>query len=190
MAFNRQVRDGYTGPELIAWLSKHKLSGVNAQNISDYKRSSAYLSWMEEESLIERDRDDTERAMRLADALGGSASDKLKSIFAGTLFKLGRGITDPEELKPLVGAFNSVTRAEALKLNQRRADQNERLIDLKEIQVQRRTCELFLAWIQDRFAREVADSAMDNAAKIEALREHYFADVDAMVDSGKVILPE
>jgi len=190
MAFNRAVRDGYTGRELIAWLKQHNLPGVNAQNISKYKRSASYRNWLEEEKDIERDRHDTEQAMRLADALGGSASDKLKSIFAGTLFKLSRGLSDPDELAPLIRAFNAVTRAEAVNVQRQRAGQLERMVDLREIEVQRRTCELFITWIKDRFAREIAEGAMDNAAKIEALRKHYFADVDDMVESGKVALPE
>lgn len=51
-------------------------------------------------------------------------------------------------------------------------------------------CEKFLAWFKDQKAREVAESAMGNAQKIAALRQLYFADVDALQKSGKVVLPQ
>lgn len=191
MAFNRLVRDRYKAAHLIRWLSEHGVPGVNAQNISKYRKSSHYAKWLQEERDLQREREATEQAMRLAEALGGSASEKIKSILAGKLYLFGRNLQDPDELKQFVAAFNSVTNAEHLQLQRRQADQRERQIEIREKEFERKTCELFLAWVKDRIAVDIANNTgMDNAAKIEALREHYFADVDAMQKSGRVVLPK
>ena len=52
------------------------------------------------------------------------------------------------------------------------------------------TCELFLRWSTDQKARDIVESSVPNAEKIAALRKTFFADVDAMQASGKVVLPE
>jgi hypothetical protein len=191
MAFNRMVRDRYKASVLAKWLADHGIPNVNAQNISKYRHSKHYKQWLREEADMDREREETERAMRLAEALGGCASQKIKSILAGKLYLFGRNLADPDDLKQFVAAFNSVTNAEELELKNRQVQQRDRQIEIREKEFERRTCELFLDWVKDKFAREIAENAaLDNAAKIEALREHYFADVDAMQKSGKVVLPE
>jgi hypothetical protein len=50
-------------------------------------------------------------------------------------------------------------------------------------------CEKFLAWFADEKARQIAEGAGSNSDKITALRQAYFADVDALEQSGKVNLP-
>jgi len=50
-------------------------------------------------------------------------------------------------------------------------------------------CEYFLQWFKDKQAQEIANSTSSNADKIARLRQTYFADVDALQASGKVVLP-
>jgi len=157
MAFNRMVRDGYKSSVLIKWLSDHSVPEVNAQNISKYRKSAHYRRWLDEQKDLEREREDTESAMRLAEALGGSASEKIKSILAGKLYLFGRGIEEPSDLKHFVSAFNSVTNAEDLQLRRRLADQKDEQIDLAKKRFRRDTCEMFLKWRADQRASEIAD---------------------------------
>ena len=189
MEFNRLVRDGYSGPHLIKWLAAHGVPSVNGENLRKYKHSAGYRAWLEEESGLEKERAATEQMMRLVDAMGGSASEKIKSIVAGKLLQIMQGVNDAEDLKQVVSAFSAVTQAESLGVDRQRLAQRERLVQLKEAEFQNKTCEQFLIWIKDQFAQQIAASSMDNGAKIAALREHYYADVDAMIKSGKVVLP-
>jgi hypothetical protein len=51
------------------------------------------------------------------------------------------------------------------------------------------TCDLFLKWSKDQKAREIAAAPISNAEKIAQLRQTFFADVDALQESGSIKLP-
>lgn len=131
MAFNRMVRDGFKGRALIDWLAERGVRAVNAENLRKYRQSRAYKAWLDEESRVDRDREAAEQSMRLAEALGGSASDKLKSILAGKLYPLLSGIGQPDEITALVPALRAVTDAEKLDLQRRNADQRDEALRLE-----------------------------------------------------------
>lgn len=131
MVFNRMVREGYKGTVLIEWLAAHGVGGVNAENLRKYRHGPTYKSWLAEESAVDRDREAVEQSMRLADSLGGSASDKLKSILAGKLYPLLAGIGNPEEIAAIVPALRAVTDAEKLDLQRRTADQRDEALRLE-----------------------------------------------------------
>lgn len=131
MAFNRLVREGYKGRVLIEWLAAHGVGGVNAENLRKYRHGPAYKAWLAEESTVDRDREAVEQSMRLADSLGGSASDKLKGILAGKLYPLLAGIGNPEEIAAIVPALRAVTDAEKLDLQRRTADQRDEALRLE-----------------------------------------------------------
>jgi len=188
MEFNRLVRDGFKGRALSAWLAEKGIPGVTAENLRKYRQSPAYRVWLSEESQVERDRSSTENAMRLAEALGGSASDKLKAILAGTLFRVMPN-AGTEDTTRLVSALRAVTEAERLELQRRAADQRDEALALERQKFQSDTCELFLRWYRDARAADIANSKATNAEKIVALRKEFFRDVDEMEQSGKVKLP-
>lgn len=52
------------------------------------------------------------------------------------------------------------------------------------------SCEKFIEWMNNAKAREIVEANIPNADKIAALRKTFFADVDALQASGKVVLPE
>lgn len=131
MAFNRMVRDGYKGRVLIDWLAAHGVGGVNAENLRKYRHSPAYKAWLVEEGAVDRDREAAEQSMRLAEALGGSASDKLKAILAGKLYPLLSNIATPDEIGAIVPALRAVTDAEKLDLQRRTADQRDEALRLE-----------------------------------------------------------
>jgi hypothetical protein len=54
----------------------------------------------------------------------------------------------------------------------------------------REACGLFLKWLRNEKAREIAESPISNAEKIALLRQPLFADVDELEKSGEVALPE
>jgi hypothetical protein len=190
MAFNRMLRENFTGKVLADWLSAKGVPGVNSENLRKYRTSKHYKSWLAEESDIERDRDKVENSMRLAEALGGTASEKLKSILAGKLYRLLETISDPLEIQQIVKAVQSVTQAERLELQRRQVDLRDQALSIERDRFERETCEMFLRWVKDARAREIADSQATNADKIATLRQAFFADVDALEKSGSVELPK
>lgn len=74
-------------------------------------------------------------------------------------------------------------------LDYRRVLVQEQAGQRDELRRQDAMCEKFLAWYQDKRAREIAESSAPNEEKIRRLRSEYFADVDALEKSGKVVLP-
>lgn len=130
MEFNRKLRDGFQNAVLTAWLAERGVPGVNAENIRKYKIGRAYKQWLAEEEAIRREADAVEQSMRLAEALGGTASDKLKSVLAGKLYPLLTGISQPDEIKALIPALRAVTDAEKLELLRRSADQRDDILQL------------------------------------------------------------
>jgi hypothetical protein len=175
MEFNRMVRDGFKGPFLIDWLAAHGVPDVNAQNLTDYRRSRHYQDWLAEEAEIERDRANIENAMRLAESMGGSASEQLTRVLAGKLFSFSRELGDPSELKALVGAFSAITDAERLQLQRRQTDQKEEQLDLARKKFQRDTCELIIKYVAEKKVVDIAaDATIGNDAKIEMLGQMLF----------------
>jgi hypothetical protein len=189
MLLNRMIRDGFTATTLIHWLRLHGVPDVNPQNLSKYKVSREYRNWLADESQIDRDRENTEQAMRLAEAMGGTATDKLKSILAGRLFTIMPGAAT-EDVAKLVEAVNAVTKAERLELQRRQVSQRDEVIALDREKFETDLCEKFLEWFKDAKAREIAESPASKAEQIAALRAAYFKDVDEMEASGAVELPK
>jgi hypothetical protein len=190
MAFNRMVRDKYAGPKLIVWLADHGVPGVSAENLRLYRHSPAYKAWLEEEQSVDRDREAVEQAMRLASAVGGSASDRLKSILAGKMYRLLQGVTSPEDSKSIVECFRAITESERLDIQRQQVAQRDQLIAIQREKHEVDTCEKFLAWYSDEKAKQIAESAASNSDKIVALRQTYFKDIDELAAQGEVILPK
>jgi len=190
MQFNRLARDNYTGSALIAWLAAHGVPDVNPENLRKYKLSREYRAWLDEEANVQADCDRAEKAMRLAEALGGSASEKLKSILAGKLYGLLDEIGDPEKAQSLVAAVRAVTDAERLDLQRQQLAQRDQALAMQREKMEVQSCELFLKWMQDKRALAIADGKTSNAEKIAALRREFFKDVDALEKSGQVELPQ
>jgi hypothetical protein len=64
------------------------------------------------------------------------------------------------------------------------------ILQLNRERFQAQTCELFLRWFKEKKARDIAESNLSNADKIAALRQTYFADIDALEQSGQVQIPK
>ena len=62
-------------------------------------------------------------------------------------------------------------------------------LKLARRKMERETCELILKAARDERVREIETTAAPHEEKIRLLREHYFADVDALEKAGGVELP-
>lgn len=102
----------------------------------------------------------------------------LKLLEHKILELLGMG-AEPDDVKKFVDMFGTLTKAADIPV------QTQLAVD----RFQQEVCEHFLDWYQDAKAREIAESDVPKADKIAQLRQNYFRDVDALEQSGKVVIP-
>ena len=176
MAFNAMVRDGYAGKALIQWLSEHGVPGVSPANLTKYKHSPAYRAWMSEETLVSRDQQKAENAMQLAAAIGGSCSDRLKGILAGSLYK-SMPDASSDDLKPMVNALRAITDAERLEIERRADERKDRALAMQEAKFRRDSCELFEKWYSDKHVADImSNPSISGEQRTELLGRQLFGE--------------
>lgn len=183
----RRMRDGQPGSALIAWLktAAPQAGAISHQNLSNW-RLGGYKTWSAHQEKCDAIRAQSETIRRELEAGGLSVLDKLICDVAGAF-------TDVEPVaaaRAIAALRNAVTQSERARVDAKRADIAESQARLSRDKFQRDTCELFLRWFKDERARQIADSNATNADKIAALRDAFFADVDALDASGEVELPK
>ncbi len=171
---NRRMRDGVSSPKLIAWLAEQGITGINAQNITNW-RQGGYSQWLKNQAHLDQVRAKSETVRRELEAGGFSILDKAIYDFADRI--AGEEI-DPTRAASAVAVLrNAVTAAERARIYSRRADLSEKALHLEEAKYRRQTCELFIKWSADRDAARIAsDPAIGHAAKIEQLGQKMFGD--------------
>jgi hypothetical protein len=94
------------------------------------------------------------------------------------------------DLDRQIAKTNGEIELEKLKLSRIKAEQGSQRLALDKEKWEVECCENFLKWFSEARAREIAAAPISNAEKIAQLRATYFADVNELEKSGKVVLPE
>ena len=182
---NRMLYDGKTGKQIIAWLDQQEAHDVNGfgsdisdSNISQW-RAGGYQDWLKSESQMEGIRKRAELSLRMAQAAGGSLAQSIVARIAGDIDEKLDGLSD-EDMEKLQPILATVLEAEKMRLKAIEVEHKGEALDILKQRFQRETCVQFLAWFKDQAARDIAESAVSNEEKIEALRKRYYADVDAI----------
>lgn len=183
-----RLRNGWTGSRIRAWLESSGITGVSDQNISNWRHSArGYQSWLAEQTRLDQIRDQADSVRRELEAGGGRIHDRLAIDFAQSLVTLRESAGgDPAAISELAKAAANIIKAATAR---DRTDLARSQFNLSREKFERETCTLFLKWYTDERARRIADSSATNDDKIKALRAAYFADVDALEQSGEVKLP-
>jgi hypothetical protein len=152
-----------------------------------YRQSPEYRAWLVEDTRNEAVGQITTNMAALADAgKGGDAlgeaaafNQLMLSVAGEKLLKIMRGEGTVADAAIL---FKSGTKlvVNAVNIEDARRERDK---------FARETCTLFLKWVADKKARDIAESNMSSADKIAALRAEYFKDIDALEKSGEVQLP-
>lgn len=127
---NQRLRDGSVGTDLIAWLNslpevqaliKDRFDGksVNDQNLSDWRRG-GYLEWESRISDYEQARQTTEHAQYICNALGLDPGDATSMVITGHLVRILSGEVSPEDLHNLAPVFSAVSKAKAVRLQEKK----------------------------------------------------------------------
>lgn len=97
------------------------------------------------------------------------------------------------DMKAFVRLRSARTKAEIekakLALQEKAEARKDQELALAREKFERESCELILKAARDERVKEIEASAAPHEEKIRLLREHYFADVDALEKEGGVVLP-
>lgn len=200
-ALNRRLHDGQPASVILPWLnalpevqavmrerfqpdeedgSEYKLKPfvtVSEQNLSNW-RTGGFLKWQTESAEIEKTKDLAAFSAELAEAAGLGISKAAKALAAGRIMARLQNAGEDIDLETLLGLtkaakdLHSADVAEAgLNLDQRKADQKDKELDLKERQFQLRFVAAFIEHAQNEAAHRLAtDSTLPAEVKTEQLR--------------------
>ncbi len=184
---NTRLRDGVPGTDILQWLNAlpdaqaimtEQFGGepVKPQNLTDW-RQGGYQDWLQEHQQYEQARQTTDHAQYICSSLGLDPSDALSVIITGHLVKLLSNEASLDDLSKLGPLFNAVTNVKKVGLDQRKVEQAAADLDLRQKKFQRETCILFVKYVADQKAVDIAaDGGISNDAKIEMLGRHLFGE--------------
>lgn len=187
-ALNRRLHDGQPASVILPWLNalpeviavmKERFDGepVSDQNLSNW-RTGGFLKWQTESAEIEKTKDLAAFSAELAEAAGLGISKAAKALAAGRIMAKLQTAGEDMDLESLLGLtkaakdLHAADIAEAgLNLDERKADQKDKELDLKERQFQLRFVAGFEEHAKNAEAIRLAtDSTLPAEVKTEQLR--------------------
>lgn len=199
---NQRLRDNQSGQEILPWvnglqetkeiLDRHFYgNAISDANLSEW-RSGGFAEWLDDQTQVHKIERLSELSFRIAKAAGGDLSEGLLAIAAGKLqeaLEAGTEMTVDDEGEPvmtgpaldkLVKAITDIRGMELdkqkLTLKREEVSQKGQALALETKKFQRTTAELFIKWVADEEAKNIATSDMSNDNKLEALGQHLFGD--------------
>lgn len=143
-----------------------------------------------EENFVEDEKTTESLLEQLKAAVPSITDDELDAIGQRTFALLALRQRD---LKAFVRLRSARTKAEIekakLALQEKAEARKDQELALAREKFERESCELILKAARDERVKEIEASAAPHEEKIRLLREHYFADVDALEKEGGVVLP-
>lgn len=184
---NTRLRDGFSGTDILQWVNElpearsilaDQFGGepIKPQNLTDW-RQGGYNDWLLGHEQYEQARLTTDHAQYICSSLGLDPSDALSVIITGHLVKLLGGDASLDDLAKLGPLFNAVTNVRKVGLDQRKVDQADADLNLRQKKFQRDTTELFVKWYKDKRATDIVeDSGMSTDQKTEILGKIMFGE--------------
>lgn len=187
----RCLAPGVTQAAVLSWLDAECGVSCSGSVLSEFVswwparkramgREAAALAWMEQARVDHPDwtQDKLFSEGQRKFAIQAIAEDDPKAWAITTMAQDSREKVGLEKTK-------SEQRAELIRLKRDELKVKQRLATVAEMKIG----ELLLKAAQDARAQEIAGLDCSKAEKIELLRKHYFADVDALEKSGALQLP-
>ena len=199
----RRMHDGEPAPKIIAWLHTEQevlavldeMFGeepISAQNLSEW-RAGGYQDWLRKRERIERIKQLSDYSLELAQA--GAHINAPAAIAGGQLLEILEGV-DPALQRDLLmekpatyidllnamarlqksGADASVVLQNDIRLRQadEKLSQSREKLALEKKKFERQTAELFIAYFEDRRAKEIIESKGGKEVKMEQLIQLMF----------------
>lgn len=197
-SIRRLRNEGATLATIQAWLAQQGVRAYPSAISTWFKqdqKAAIRRAW--EDRVIGALRENNDRLNSVLQASGDSGMAAVIVALEKVALQISVMLSGDQHELPVAGADLESVReqlelvAQTLKpiMEYRRLLVQEQAGKRDERRLQDQTCEKFLAWYQDQRAREIAESNAPNEEKIRRLRSEFFADVDALEKSGKVVLP-
>lgn len=205
---NRRIHDGQTAGQILPWLNalpevkgvceaRFEAEEITPQNLSAW-RMGGFTVWLKQQDDIARTRERARYSLELAKASGGNLSEGALAQLTGEVMDLMSEITAMRDEEgnldtSALEAINKIlvaNRARELdtlthKLNLKKLEQKDRELALAEDKFQIQFVETFLKHLDDKRAREIAESAATKDVKMDQLRLHLFGKRPAEREEGK-----
>lgn len=194
---NRHLDDGLPASKILAWLNgepavqeimRAQFDGepVNEQNLSNW-RGGGFQKWLAEQKHIRRTQARAEYAAQLAKASGGNLAEGALAQLTGEIMEMVEEIADlreaGQEIDPklldavnrsLVASRAKELETQSLALNQRKAEQKDAELALKEQEFELKYVAKFLEHASDKRAHDIATGSGTKEVKMDQLRELLF----------------
>jgi hypothetical protein len=163
-----RLRDRMPAPKLLAWLLARGFGPYTPQSLSKFRHSKqGYQAWLAEQRKLDERRERSESIRREIAAAGFSMLDK-------TMLDLADELSDPalpavKAASALAALKNAVTAEKKLELDRRKTEVAERNAELEREKFRFSVAKEALAILQDRKAKEIAESDAPASDKIAAI---------------------
>lgn len=172
-----RIRDRQSWKQLNDWLATRNLGPYKPQNFSQFKKAKGhYRAWLDEQRKLDERRARAESLRREIQAEGFDLVDR-------TMLDLVDKLSDPE-LDPIKAAAtlaslkSAVTAASRVEVDKRRVQIAQESAELDRDRFRFQVANQFLAWFEDKRARDIALSGADKSVKVQQL-------IDLMADMEK-----
>jgi hypothetical protein len=179
---NRRLDDGELSPQILPWINglpevkamlaeRWEGSEISPQNLTEW-RQGGYQDHLEQKELVEKTKSMAEFSLRLAKAAGGDLTEGAVAIRAGQIMAELEN-TPPEERESLTAQITSLRGkeidAKKIKQTDKKQELDERRLDLDEKRFQVQAATLFIEYVHDVKAREIAEGKASHDVKVQQL---------------------
>lgn len=208
----RRMFDGERAPTLLPWLNgtpeaqkvcrdQYEGEPISPQNLSAW-RNGGFMKWQKDQRRLERSRERCRFSKQMVEASGGNMAEGVLASLTGDLAEILEEIDDLREAgaeidpkllasagKVLVAIRGKEIDSRRLSLDERAADQRDRALDLDEARHNFRVAEVYLDKLDDKKAREIAESGKPREAKIADLVKHWFGEMPEGIGPQTATVP-
>lgn len=206
---NHRLRENESGQTLITWLNelepvravlKSQFEGepINDANLSNW-RIGGFADWLKDQDAVKRIEKLGELSVRLANAAGGRMSKGFLAVAVGKIHEAledGENVEIGEDGKAVVTGVGIDKLAKALASIAKIEQDDERLkldqdkLDLERSKFRRTTAELFIDYVENEQARQIALGAETKDTKVAQLIQLWFGEMPADIGPAEFRKPK
>lgn len=171
--------------ETVKWLRDDGL-------VTSKSALSEFLSWRQLRVELQQDEGTVDTILEDLKKDVAAISEEQLDVFGQKAFSLLsiRRQDANTFLKVRSARARAVIEKEKLKLREKAEARLQEGQNLQREKFERESVEYFLKWRQDKESERIAELSVPNEEKIKLMRRHWFADVDALEQTGSVKIPD
>jgi hypothetical protein len=206
---NMRLRENESGKTLLAWLNELPQcqdAPINDANLSLW-RQGGFVEWLDDQDRVHKIEKLSELSLRLAKASGGNLSEGLLAIAAGKLQEAleagcdveideasGKEVVNGVSVDKLTAAVAKIRameiEAQKLEVKKIEVGQKGESLELERAKFRRSTAELFIDYVSDERAKEIALGAETKDTKVAKLIQLWFGEMPANIGPAEFRKPK